>query len=123
MASNAARKLNQPTPQLTPRPNQPTPQVKSHQHRLPFSPFEKILMIFGALIAFSMMIMVVTTQLSVVKQQHRRQNLQTQVANVKQQNVSDQQEVTTLTSQARLEQIAQKYGLTDANSSVRNVNK
>ena len=107
MASNAARKLNQPTPQLTPRPNQPTPQVKSHQHRLPFSPFEKILMIFGALIAFSMMIMVVTTQLSVVKQQ----------------NVSDQQEVTTLTSQARLEQIAQKYGLTDANSSVRNVNK
>lgn len=120
MASNAARKLNQPTPQLTPRPNQPTPQVKSHQH---LSPFEKILMIFGALIAFSMMIMVVTTQLSVVKQQHRLQNLQTQVANVKQQNVSDQQEVTTLTSQARLEQIAQKYGLTDANSSVRNVNK
>ena len=59
----------------------------------------------------------------VVKQQHRLQNLQTQVANVKQQNVSDQQEVTTLTSQARLEQIAQKYGLTDANSSVRNVNK
>ena len=114
MASNAARKLNQPTPQLTPRPNQPTPQVKSHQHRLPFSPFEKILMIFGALVAFSMMIMVVTTQLSVVKQQHRLQNLQ---------NVSDQQEVTTLTSQARLEQIAQKYGLTDANSSVRNVNK
>lgn len=123
MASNVARKLNQPTPQLTPRPNQPTPQVKSHQQRLPFSAFEKTLMIVGALVVFSMMIMVVTTQLSVVNQQHRLQNLQTQVANVKQQNVSDQQEVTTLTSQSRLDQIAQKYGLTDANSSVRNVNK
>ena len=123
MASHAARKLNQPTPQLTPRPNQPSPQVKSHQQRLPFSAFEKTLMIVGALVVFSMMIMVVTTQLSVVNQQHRLQNLQTQVANVKQQNVSDQQEVTTLTSQSRLDQIAQKYGLTDANPSVRNVNK
>ena len=123
MASNAARKLNQPTPQLTPRPNQPTPQVKSHQQRLPFSAFEKTLMIVGALVVFSMMIMVVTTQLSVVNQQHRLQNLQTQVANVKQQNVSDQQEVTTLTSQSRLDQIAHKYGLPDANASVRNVNK
>ena len=66
MASNAARKLNQPTPQLTPRPNQPTPQVKSHQQRLPFSAFEKTLMIVGALVVFSMMIMVVTTQLSVL---------------------------------------------------------
>ena len=123
MASNAARKLNQPTPQLTPRPNQPTPQVKSHQQRLPFSAFEKTLMIVGALVVFSMMIMVVTTQLSVVNQQHRLQNLQTQVANVKQQNDSDQQEVTTLTSQSRLDQKKKKYGLTDANSSVRNVNK
>lgn len=120
MASNAARQLTQPTPIITPNQT-PTPQTQIK--RVPFSAFEKTLITTGALAVFLMMVMVVTTSLTITKQQQSLQDLQTKVAKVKQSNTSDQQEIASLTSQSNLETVAQKYGLSDANSSVRNVNR
>lgn len=125
MASNAAKKINQP--QLTPRSSTSTPQSniqpQPHKQRLPFSPFEKMLMAVCALVIFIMMASVVKTQLTVSQQQQNLQNLQSKVSKVKQENTNDQQKIENLTSQSRLSQLAEQYGFTDANSSVRNVNR
>ena len=57
------------------------------------------------------------------RQPQHLQDVQTQISKAKSSNTSSQQEIAELTSQSHLKSAAHKYGLTDKNSNVRNVNK
>lgn len=117
MVSNAARKYDQEEVQgesiaVTPA-NQPV-----HWNR-----FERLLMIVGSAITLLLIITLLSTKISINTRQHDLQDLQAKVTQVKNNNASDQQEIADLTSQSSLKRAAHKYGLTDKNSNVRNVNR
>ncbi len=69
------------------------------------------------------MITLLSTKVAINNQQRHLQDVQTQISKAKNSNISSQQEIAELTSQSHLKSAAQKYGLTDKNSNVRNVNK
>ena len=64
-----------------------------------------------------------STKISINNQQRRLQDTQTQITKAKSSNTSLQQEIAELTTQSHLKSAAHKYGLSDKNSNVRNVNK
>ena len=75
-----------------------------------------------ALVAW-MVVSLISAKIALNNHQHTLQQVQNQIAKVNSSNTSIQQEIAEATSQANLQKVAKKYGLTDANSSVRNVNR
>lgn len=74
-------------------------------------------------VLLALMGIVVSMKISVTNANHRLQDVQAQVSRVNNDNASERQEIAELTSESHLNHAAKKYGLSDANTSVRNVNK
>lgn len=120
MVSNTARKLakehsknRRPIQQSQPVPVQ----------RVAWSPFERLLVGVGSIVTLCLIITLLSTKVTINNQQHHLQDLQTQISKTHSANTSSQQEIAELTSQGHLKTVAHKYGLSDKNSNVRNVNK
>lgn len=122
MDANTARELAAPVPQPTPSVE---PQQSPHQapSRVPVSKFEILLTSVCIAILGWMVVSLVTTKINLTNQQQTLQTVQKKVASVNSSNTSIHQEIAEITSQSNLKKVAKKYGLTDANTSVRNVNK
>lgn len=123
MVSNAARQLagqEQPL-QMPEKKTYRQPQTSPQPVR--WSKFERFLVAAGSLITLVLMISLLSTKISINNQQRHLQDVQTQISKAKSGNTSSQQEIAELTSQSHLKSAAHKYGLTDKNSNVRNVNK
>lgn len=123
MASNAARQLaGQEQPLQAPKKKvYQQPQLSPSPVR--WSKFERLLVVVGSLITLGLTLTLVTTKISINNQQRHLQDVQAQISKAKNNNTSLQQEIAELTSQSHLKSAAHKYGLTDKNSNVRNVNK
>lgn len=117
MVSNAARKYEEAK-----RPTQVTRSVPVNRP-VRWSRFERLLMVVGGAITLLLIIALLSTKIAINTRQRNLQDLQAKVTQVKNSNASDQQEIADLTSQSNLKNIAKKYGLSDKNSNVRNVNK
>lgn len=123
MVSNAARQLaGEQQPQQVPE-KQVYRQPKVAPSPVRWSKFERFLVVAGSLITLVLMISLLSTKVSINNQQRHLQDIQTQISKAKSNNTSSQQEIAELTSQSHLKSAAHKYGLTDKNSNVRNVNK
>ncbi|WP_283583564.1 FtsB/FtsL family cell division protein [Limosilactobacillus difficilis] len=81
-----------------------------------------LLAICGA-IMMVMMVCLVTSKIDVTNANHQLQNVQAKVNQVSNSNANERQLIAQLTSESNLNRAANKYGFTDANTSVRNVNK
>ncbi|MBD5805961.1 cell division protein FtsL [Lactobacillus sp. 0.1XD8-4] len=123
MVSNAARQLaGEQQPRQIPK------KKVSRQPRIAPSPvrwskFERFLVVVGSLVTLTLMLNLLSTKININNQQRHLQDIQTQISKAKSSNTSSQQEIAELTSQSHLKSAAHKYGLTDKNSNVRNVNK
>ncbi|WP_367341883.1 cell division protein FtsL [Limosilactobacillus sp.] len=82
----------------------------------------RLLAVCGAIV-MAMMICLVTTKIEVTSANHQLQNVQAKVSKVSNSNANERQLIAQLTSESNLNRAAKKYGFTDANTSVRNVNK
>ena len=123
MVSNAARQLaGEQQPQQAPR-KKTYQQLKISPSSVRWSKFERSLVAVGSLITLCLMISLLSTKISINNQQRRLQDTQTQITKAKSSNTSLQQEIAELTTQSHLKSAAHKYGLSDKNSNVRNVNK
>lgn len=123
MVSNAARQLaGEQQPQQAPR-KKTYQQPKISPSLVRWSKFERSLVAVGSLITLCLMISLLSTKISINNQQRRLQDTQTQITKAKSSNTSLQQEIAELTTQSHLKSAAHKYGLSDKNSNVRNVNK
>lgn len=123
MVSNAARQLaGEQQPQQAPR-KKTYQQPKTSPSPVRWSKFERSLVVVGSLITLCLMISLLSTKISINNQQRRLQDTQTQITKAKSSNTSLQQEIAELTTQSHLKSAAHKYGLSDKNSNVRNVNK
>lgn len=123
MVSNAARQLaGEQQPQQAPR-KKTYQQPKISPSPVRWSKFERSLVVVGSLITLCLMISLLSTKISINNQQRRLQDTQTQITKAKSSNTSLQQEIAELTTQSHLKSAAHKYGLSDKNSNVRNVNK
>ncbi len=123
MVSNAARQLaGEQQPQQAPR-KKTYQQPKISPSPVRWSKFERSLVEVGSLITLCLMISLLSTKISINNQQRRLQDTQTQITKAKSSNTSLQQEIAELTTQSHLKSAAHKYGLSDKNSNVRNVNK
>ena len=118
MVSNAARKYEEEQAQVLPA-DQPGTVVQPVR----WSRFERSLMVVGSAVTLLLIIALLSTKISINTRQHNLQDLQSKVAQVKNNNASDRQEIADLTSQGNLKKVAHQYGLSDKNSNVRNVNK
>lgn len=117
MVSNAARKYeSQQVKQV-----RQTPLVR--QQPKGWNRLERALMVVGGAISLLLIITLLSTKISINNRQHDLQDLQARVSRVKNSNSSDRQEIAALTSQASLKRAAHKYGLSDKNSNVRNINR
>lgn len=121
MVSNAARKYEEQEQEQEQTIYVDQPQVDSQPVR--WSRFERLMLVVGSAVTLLLIITLLSTKVSINNRQHELQDLQSRVARVKNNNASDRQEIADLTSQGSLKKIAQKYGLSDKNSNVRNVNK
>ncbi|MBB1078534.1 cell division protein FtsL [Limosilactobacillus sp. STM2_1] len=123
MVSNAARQLaGGQQPQEIPR-KKISQQPKITPSPVRWSKFERFLIVIGSLVTLTLMLNLLSTKININNQQRHLQDVQTQISKVKSNNASSQQEIAELTSQSHLKSAAHKYGLTDKNSNVRNVNK
>lgn len=120
MVSNAAKDLvNQTAPQqeewqeTTVQPA--TPVVSWRQ--------EIRLCVACGVVLLGMMGAVVSMKIAVTNANHHLQDVQARVSRVSNENASERQEIAELTSESHLNQAAKKYGFSDTNTSVRNVNK
>ncbi len=118
MVSNTARRLEKKQPQEKRQPIQ-SPDV----NKVSWSPFERLLVTIGSIISLCLVIILLSTKVTINNQQHHLQDLQGRISKVKNSNTSSQQEIAELTSQSHLKAAAHKYGLSDQNSNVRNINK
>ncbi|MBB1095245.1 cell division protein FtsL [Limosilactobacillus agrestis] len=123
MVSNAARQLvGEQQPQQAPR-KKTYQQPQTSPNPVRWSKFERFLVAVGSLVTLCLMISLLSTKISINNQQRHLQDTQTQIAKAKSSNTSLQQEIAELTTQSHLKSAAHKYGLSDKNSNVRNVNK
>ncbi|WP_267202084.1 septum formation initiator family protein [Limosilactobacillus kribbianus] len=119
MVSNTARKLKE-----QPERKQASVQRSAANLRtVLWSPFERLLVIVGGIVTLCLVITLLSTKVAINNQQHHLQDLQSQISKVKNANTSSQQEIAELTSQSHLKAAAHKYGLSDRNSNVRNINQ
>lgn len=122
MVPNAAKDLvNQTTPQQQSESQigitvQPTVKAVSWRQEV------RLCAVCGAVL-LGLMGSVVTMKIAVTNANHQLQDVQARVTTVSNDNASERQEIAELTSESHLNQAAKKYGLSDANTSVRNVNK
>ena len=123
MVSNAARqRVGEQQPQQAPR-KKTYQQPQTSPNPVRWSKFERFLVAVGSLVTLCLMISLLSTKISINNQQRHLQDTQTQIAKAKSSNTSLQQEIAELTTQSHLKSAAHKYGLSDKNSNVRNVNK
>ena len=120
MDANTARELRQVEP--TPQPEQ-QPEFHPVKEKVPVSKFEVLLGIVCTVIVAWMVVSVISSKIALTNDQQQFQQVQTKITKINGSNTSIQQEIAEVTSQSNLQRIAHKYGLTDAYSSVRNVNK
>ncbi|MDO4903338.1 MAG: cell division protein FtsL [Limosilactobacillus sp.] len=117
MVSNAARKYQQEEVYVQQQ------SVSTGSERVGLNAFEKTLYSLGAFATVLLLIVMISTKISINTAQHNLQDLQGQVAQTKNDNASQQQEISDLTSESHLKSVANKYGLSDKNSNVRNINR
>lgn len=118
MGPSTAQNLNQEQP--TPEQPQQLPRQETKVH---WSLFERLLVVVGGVVTLLLTVSLLSTKNTINNRQHHLQNLQTQISKAKSNNTSLQQEIDDLTSQANLKAAARKYGLSDKNSNVRNIDK
>ncbi|WP_251547028.1 cell division protein FtsL [Limosilactobacillus caecicola] len=116
--SNVARKLTEP--QQVERQDH---QSQSKFRPVAISKFEYVITIFCAAIVCIMMVSLISAKIGVTNSQRHLQNVQTKISKVNNSNISQQQEISEITSQPNLQKVAKKYNLKDSNTNVRNVNK
>lgn len=122
MASNAARKYVEQQAQPEQYQARTKQQAFNHPH-VAFSTFERCLIGACTVIVTIMMVSVVSTKNAVSRQTHVLQSTQQQLSAAKTRGNSDQQAINELTSEEAMTKAAKKYGLQNANTNVRNVNK
>ena len=113
MADSSARNLNyQQSQQQT---EQPKKAIVLNPKSVPWTAFEKSLVVLGSLITLGLMILLVSASISATSAQH-------QLANVEQSHNTDlRQEIGELTSTTRINKIARDQGLHLVESNIRNV--
>lgn len=125
---NTARK-NYSEAQVQSPEQQPQQQPKIQQHplasdaKVPLSVVERLAMIVGGLVIIGLMITLVSAKIAVGNSQRQLQSINTEITNFKTHNADLKQEIGTLNSSDRLQQFAQKHGLTFNEQSVRNISK
>lgn len=119
MGSNTAQKLTNERS----KSEQPHHRSKVASQRVSWSPFERLLISVCSIVTLFLVITLLSAKVSINNQQHHLQDLQTKISKLNNANTSSQQEIAELTSQEHLKAAAQKYGLSDKNSNVRNINK
>lgn len=120
MPANAARKLDQAAPVAAPHRQRQSVVITG---TVALSVFERLSIALAGILAVGLMLTLVAAKQSVNSQQRVLQTVQKQTNAQVSQNTSRRQEIGELTSQTTLKQVAGKFGLKDANASVRNVNK
>lgn len=123
MVSNAAKKISKEYPEASDPRRQAHQQLGPAVRTVSWSKFERSLVTVCSVITLCMMISLLSTKNTMNARQHQLQDLQSQIAQVKNDNTSQQQAIAELTSQSQLKSAAKKYGLADHNSNVRNVNQ
>ncbi|WP_093625630.1 cell division protein FtsL [Limosilactobacillus gorillae] len=122
MASNTAQQLTNPA-QDPAQQIQPSPAPQPQSKRVPLSTFEKLTIALACVLVIGLTISLVSTKIQTTSRQQVLQTIQQKIATQTSQNTSQRQQIGELTSQDHLKKVAKKYGLTDSNASVRNVNK
>lgn len=95
--------------------------VKARQ--LPLSKFEKFLLTFLGIVLAGLMIVVVSGKITLSNAQHSMEATQEKVTQTVNQNTVLKQEVSQLSDQGRLDQVAKQGDLSLNSGSIRNVNK
>lgn len=120
MADSSARNLNYS--QGAQRDSaQPEKTIVLNPKSVPWSKFEKALMIIGSAITLGLMTMLVSASVSSTHAQHTLAQQETTVT-TKQNHITDlRQEIGELTSSSRMNEIAKQQGLRLIESNIRNV--
>ncbi|AEV95075.1 cell division protein FtsL [Pediococcus claussenii] len=95
--------------------------VKARQ--LPLSKFENFLLTFFGIVLAGLMIVVVSGKITLSNAQHSMEATQEKVTQTVNQNTVLKQEVSQLSDQGRLDQVAKQGDLSLNSGSIRNVNK
>lgn len=123
MVSNTAKRISREQPKTTDPGAQVHRQLGPSVRTVTWSTFEKSLVTVCSILTLCLTITLLSTKNTINNRQHQLQDLQTKVAQAKNDNASYRQAISDLTSDSQLKKAAKKYGLTDQNSNVRNVNK
>lgn len=122
MVSNAAHNLAENTKQENKQAQQKI--TVNNPDGMPVSwAGERRLLAVCFAVVMVMMICLVSAKIEVTSANHQLQNVQAKVSKVSNSNANERQLIAQLTSESNLNRAAKKYGFTDANTSVRNVNK
>lgn len=123
--------------------NEPVPEVKTPKRKvsrsrpvrknnvnlelnlttLPLSRSEKIIISVGTLISLALMFFLVTSTISSTSTQRQLQNVNSEVAVTKSENLDLEQEIGELTSIDRINQIAKQQGLKLIESNIRTIHQ
>ena len=119
MADSSARNLNYQQSQ------QQTEQTKKaivlNPKSVPWTAFEKSLVVLGSLITLGLMILLVSASISATSAQHKLANVEQTIISQKSHNTDLRQKIGELTSTTRINKIARDQGLHLVESNIRNV--
>lgn len=119
MADSSARNLNyQQSQQQT---EQPKKAIVLNPKSVPWTAFEKSLVVLGSLITLGLMILLVSASISATSAQHQLENVEQTIISQKSHNTDLRQEIGELTSTTRINKIARDQGLHLVESNIRNV--
>lgn len=97
--------------------------IQVNNQRVPFSMFEKSLMICIGIVTMVMMVYLVSLRTNTAENQHNLQNMSDRIQNVVSENNDTHQEINELSSPSRLLKIAKDQNLTLQANNVRNVSR
>lgn len=97
--------------------------IQVNSRRVPFSMFEKSLMICIGIVTMVMMVYLVSLRTNTAENQHNLQNMSDRIQNVVSENNDTHQEINELSSPSRLLKIAKDQNLTLQANNVRNVSR
>ena len=119
MAGNTVRKYNY-EPQQEERERQ-RPRIVVDPQKVPYSPFEKVLVAAGVIVAVALITVNVSASVSATSVQRQLSNIETAIT--KQRNVTTnlQREIGELSSNSRLNKIAAKEGLKLRENNIRTI--
>lgn len=124
---NTARKNYSEAQVQVPEQPQKQPEIQNRpmpsDAKVPLSMVERLAIVIGGLVVVALMIALVSAKISVGNSQRHLQSINTEITNFKTHNADLKQEIGTLNSSDRLQQFAQKHGLTFNEQSVRNISK